>query len=85
MSTFIPSLAVTTTGQMEIGRSPHKSLSILSIGVTGTIGVFHGGIFYPHHDGAINDGEMFTFDCGVGRVVGIEVTAGTGTISSAAV
>lgn len=85
MSTFIPSLEVTTTGELTIGPSPHKSLSILSAGVTGTVGVYLGATFYPHADGAIADGEMLTYDVGVGRVVGISVTSGTGVISSAGV
>lgn len=82
---FNPSLEVTTTGELSIGRSPSRSLSILSTGVTGTLGVYLGGTFYPQSDGAISDGEVLIFDCGVGRVVGIEVTSGTGVISSVAV
>lgn len=82
---FNPALEVTSTGTLSIGRSPSKSLSILSVGVTGTLGVYLGDTFYPQAVGAIADGEMLTFDCGVGRIVGIEVTGGTGIISSSAV
>ena len=85
MSIFKPALPVTTTGQLSLGQSPSKSLSILSVGVSGTLGVFLNGTFYPNAEGAIAPGEMLVFDCGVGREVGISVTSGTGIISSSAV
>lgn len=85
MSQFVPSLKILTAGQKRVGMSPSKSLSILSVGVVGTLGVFYDDVFYPHPDGAIEAGGMLTFDCGVGREVGINVTSGTGVISSAGV
>lgn len=85
MEVFNPWLEVSATGIQSIGRSPHGSVSILSDGVVGTIGVFSGDNFKPHPDGAIVDGGQFTYDCGAGRELGIDVTSGTGTISTAKV
>ncbi len=85
MSKFKPFLEVTTTGEQEIGRSPGGSVSIASVGVTGVVGHYVGTTFFPHIDGAITPGEMFTYDVGAGRVLGINVTGGTGAISTAKV
>lgn len=85
MSKFIPFLEVTASGEQKIGKSPAGSVSIASDGVTGTVGHFTGETFFPHADGAIASGEMFTYDIGAGRVIGIDVTSGTGAISTAKV
>ena len=85
MTIFTPWLEVDSIGEKNAGASPHGSVSVLSNGVTGVVGVFSGGVFNPHADGAIAPGEMFTFDVGAGREIGIDVTGGTGSISIAKV
>ena len=85
MSKFTPYLAVSSTGILPIGMSPHGTVSILSDGVIGVVGVFINGTFKPHVDGAIAGGEMFTYECVNGRELGIDVTSGAGTISTAQV
>ncbi len=82
MNDFKPFLAVSSTGIQSIGKTPSGTVSIASDGVTGTVGVFVNGNFKPHPDGAIADGTMFTFEVGQGREIGINVTAGTGGIST---
>lgn len=85
MAEFKPWLEISTTGVNSVGKSPYGRVSVFSEGVVGIVGVFMGTNFYPHPDGAIDSGGMFSFDCGVGREVGINVTSGTGIISTAKV
>ena len=85
MEEFKPWLEVSTAGVQSIGRSPYGTVSVISDGVSGTVGVYVGSTFKPHTDGAITDGDMFTFDCGAGRELGVNVTSGTGIISTVAV
>lgn len=82
---FIPWLVVTSNGEKSIGNSPYGTVSVFSTGVAGNVGVIFKGVFTPHPDGAITDGEMFTFEVGAGREIGINVTGGTGAISTAKV
>lgn len=85
MAEFKPWLEVSTTGVNSAGRSPYGRVSVISEGVVGVVGVYVGANFYPHPDGAIASGGMFSFDCGVGRELGINVTSGSGVISTAKV
>ena len=82
---FTPWLVVNSVGVKSAGKSPSGTVSVLSDGVTGVVGVFSSGAFKPHPEGAISDGLMLTFDVGAGREIGIDVTSGTGSISIAQV
>lgn len=79
---FKPWLPVTSTGVHAIGVAPSSSVSIVSVGVSGTIGVFVNGTFRPDTNGAIVDGTHITFASGKSRKIGIDVTSGTGGIST---
>lgn len=83
MSRFKPWLVVDSIGIKSIGKTPSSSVSIVSDGVTGTLGVFINNTFKPHTDGAVVDGTMITFEVGEDREIGINVTSGTGGISTA--
>lgn len=79
---FKPWLAVTTTGEQEIGSSPYGTVSVLSSGLVCTVGVIIGTTFVPHPDGDLAAGEMLTFEVGKGRRLAVDVTSGTGAVST---
>lgn len=82
MEIFKPWLEVSSVGVQNIGRSPYGSVSILSDGVSGAVGLISGGQFVPISGGALEDQSIVTIDVGVGRELWINVTGGAGTIST---